>query len=121
MSQRSISFDDSSIGINEISLSGRAEVSPGKVGDGLFPPSRVCEEEEEGPNEPRHVDSEAGLSSEEENLIAQTTSEIRNILGNKARPAFISRFMLPESQNEDDADERSSSEECASEAAAAAG
>ena len=37
--------------------------------------------------------ADEGLSSEEENLIAQSTYEIRNIIGIKARPTFMSRFV----------------------------
>ena len=114
--------------INEIGSSIRAEVSPGKIGDGLFPPTVDEIEDVKVAN----VDSEAGLSSEEENLIAQTTSEIRNILGDKARPAFMSRFMMvPDANLNDESREEgsgsngqncnSSSEDCASETAAAAG
>lgn len=88
ISQRS-SFDDS-LNIpaftNVVSSDGRkmqVEVSPGKIGEGLFAP--LMRDEENG--------SEGGLSSEEENLIAQSTMEIRNFLGNKARPSLLSRFL----------------------------
>lgn len=95
ISQRS-SFDDSlnipmfkNIGSADGRLPNemmRVEVSPGKIGEGLFP------------QRDEQIGSEGGLSSEEENLIAQSTMEIRNIIGNKARPSLMSRF-LNESNN----------------------
>lgn len=85
------SFDDSlniPMFTNVVSADGRrpdqmmrVEVSPGKIGDGLFPPRG------------EEIASEGGLSSEEENLIAQSTMEIKNIIGNKARPSLMSRFL----------------------------
>ena len=69
------------------------EVSPGKVvGEGLFStmmPSHLIKEKDY-----RNAASEEDhLSSEEENLIAQSSFEIRNILAHKqVTPAFMSRF-----------------------------
>ena len=62
----------------------RTEVSPGKMGNGLFALIKQ-----------QHVNaSDECLSSEEENLIAQSTFEIRNILTHKpaTTPSFMSRF-----------------------------
>ena len=75
------------------------EVSPGKVGDGLFAMIPIQQQDRNATDE--------GLSSEEENLIAQSSFEIRNILAHKqVTPAFMSRFvdatsdsMLSEGQN----------------------
>ena len=76
------------------------EVAPGKIGDGLF--AMIPDKEQE-----RNA-SDDGLSSEEENLIAQSCFEIRNIMVHKqAAPTFMSRFvadannttMLSEGQN----------------------
>lgn len=83
ISQRS-SFDDSILFTNDICL-GRAEVSPGKMGDGLF--SAQAKVQMQARN-----DSEEELSSEEESLIAQSTFEIKSIFKDKARPSFLSRL-----------------------------
>ena len=86
ISQRS-SFDDSlnipsfSNAVSADERKAQVEVSPGKMGEGLFAPR----DEENA--------SEGGLSSEEENLIAQSSMEIGKILGNKARPSLLSRFL----------------------------
>ena len=72
------SFEDSEGVVGGL---GRIEVSPGKVGEGLFPMSL---------QEPQI--SEEALSSEEENLIAQSTFEIKNIFEGRTRPGFCSRF-----------------------------
>lgn len=77
------------------------EVSPGKIGEGLFPM---------GIQEPQA--SEEALSSEEENLIAQSTFEIKNIFEGRTRPGFCSRFaeafgedlMNMSEENEEDQD-----------------
>ena len=55
---------------------GRSEVSPGKIGDGLFPMAVLQMQE---PHDSADDNNEAALSSEEENLIAQSTFEIKNI------------------------------------------
>jgi len=87
------SLNDGQRSINDM----RIEVSPGKVGDGLFPPTMQNE------------NSDGGLSSEEENLIAQSTFEISNILGDQAKPAFLSRFadMMGDSMHSDQEDSSS--------------
>ena len=72
------SFDDSE---GVMAGLGRMEVSPGKMGEGLFPMAM---------NRPQI--SEEALSSEEENLIAQSTFEIKNIFEGRTRPGFCSRF-----------------------------
>ena len=105
ISQRS-SFDDS-MNINEmvnglndnIKLSGannRAErntteeVSPGKVGDGLFAMTQQHPYNATTVSRQDRNATDEGLSSEEENLIAQSSFEIRNILAHKQ--VFMSRF-----------------------------
>ena len=114
ISQRS-SFDDS-MNINEmvnglndnIKLSGGSggghannraertteEVSPGKVGDGLFTMTHHALVANNATTNTARQDRNAtdeGLSSEEENLIAQSSFEIRNILAHKQQ-VFMSRF-----------------------------
>mmetsp|Transcript_40380 Transcript_40380/g.52945 ORF Transcript_40380/g.52945 Transcript_40380/m.52945 type:complete len:131 (+) Transcript_40380:2443-2835(+) len=69
---------------NERASLGRTEVSPGKIGEGLFPMAVLHI------NEP--VDLDAALSSEEENLIAQSTFEIKNIFQERARLTCMSRL-----------------------------
>lgn len=62
----------------------RTEISPGKIGDGLF---AITSKQDRNA-------SEDGLSSEEENLIAQSTFEIRNILVHKqVTSTLMSRFV----------------------------
>lgn len=81
------SFDES---LNNIMPHlGRNEASPGKVGEGLFPMAVLQMQE---PHDSAEEQNEAALSSEEENLIAQSNFEIKNIVQNCARPAFLSRL-----------------------------
>lgn len=93
-SQRS-SFDDSlnNMFSNDISLANemRMEVSPGKIGDGLFAPNMNIMMAKEPLNNGDAV-SNGGLSSEEETLIAQSNFELQKILADKAGPGLLSRF-----------------------------
>ena len=76
---------------NDISLANheimRVEISPGKIGDGLFPPEMLSMAQEEPLNK-----SDDGLSSEEETLIAQSTFELQKIIADRSRPGLLSRF-----------------------------
>ncbi len=76
---------------NDISLANpeimRVEISPGKMGDGLFPPGIMSMAPEEPLNK-----SDDGLSSEEETLIAQSTFELQKIIADSSRPGLLSRF-----------------------------
>lgn len=110
ISQRS-SFDDSlnTIFANEINLNPQdlqVEVSPGKIGDGLFSSKQ------------QQVVSEEALSSEEENLIAESTNELINLVGTKARPSFLTRFGLTDNLSEEERVNESSNshevDDCAS-------
>ena len=67
----------------------RAEVSPGKIGIGLFPNITTSNYQNDAQDD---NSAQEGLSSEEEDLIAQSTFEIRNIIASKTRPTYMSRF-----------------------------
>ena len=84
----------------------QVEVSPGKIGDGLFSSKQ------------QQVVSEEALSSEEENLIAESTNELINLVGTKARPSFLTRFGLTDNLSEEERVNESSNshevDDCAS-------
>ncbi len=77
---------------NDISVANheimRVEISPGKMGEGLFPPGMMSMAQEEEPLNK----SDDGLSSEEETLIAQSTFELQKIIAESSRPGLLSRF-----------------------------
>ena len=68
------------------------EVSPGKIGDGLFAPNMNISIMAKEPLNNDDAVSNGGLSSEEETLIAQSNFELQKILADKARPGLLSRF-----------------------------
>ena len=53
----------------------RREISPGKIGDGLFPPA----DDVARAKVTKRADEDEGLSSEEENLIAESAFAIRSL------------------------------------------